>query len=107
MHESIHPLPKAEVSEGQEEEEWVDGWESLVTIPQYHEEPSTRQAAPGKNHSALKNTGSSPHRSFLESCPPPAVHPVGIQYVIICQRVPEQNESRLALGYNLAGLPNG
>lgn len=74
-----------------------------VAIPRYREEPSTRQVAPGKSHSTLKNAGSSLCRSFLEFCPPPAVHPVGIRYVFICHEFQNRTRSRSALGYNLSG----
>lgn len=35
---------------------------------------------------------------ILAECPPLAVHPVGIQYVFICQRVPERNGESFSFG---------
>lgn len=83
----------------------------FVTLPHDGEKTSIRQAASGESHSGSKHTGSALCRSFLEFCPPPAVHPVGIWYVFICQRVPEQNEasfSILQLWVTISPvLPNG
>jgi hypothetical protein len=78
----------------------------FVTIPRYREEPSTKQAAPGKSHSTLKNTGTSLCRSFLEFCPPPPPPKLYILWAFsVFSFVNEfQNRTRScsALGYNLS-----
>lgn len=59
----------------------------------------TRKQQPNKRHQVRatqqQRTQAPLHAhlsGILADCPPPAVHPVGIQYTSICQRVPEQNE---------------